>query len=236
MTKPGQPGNTVNVYIDGYNFYYSISKHKETLPLGWCNFSKLADLLAARAFGNRYVVNAVKYYTSTVGPKTEMRKGEIIRRKLWLEALEHGTNGKVLVVEGYHKPDEQKGRVEKRTDTNIAIGMVRDALLPPAVAGAKITEEGRDKRVPCDAVILMSGDDDFWPAIEMIGREYGKAVAVFHPHNDERPPWAYNSANNWVKVDKVKIQDLEQSRLEDVIDQPSGPPITWAEYLRLKQL
>jgi len=26
MIKPGQPGKTVNVYIDGYNFYYSINK------------------------------------------------------------------------------------------------------------------------------------------------------------------------------------------------------------------
>jgi hypothetical protein len=51
---------TVNVYIDGYNFYYSISKRQETLALGWCNFLKLADRLAFRAFGDRYVVGAVK--------------------------------------------------------------------------------------------------------------------------------------------------------------------------------
>jgi hypothetical protein len=77
----------------------------------------------------------------------------------------------------------------------------------------------------------MSGDDDFWPAIEMIGREYGKVVAVFHPHDDKRPPWA----NNWVKVDRVSVEELERSRLEDVIERPPEDPITWAEYLRLKQ-
>jgi hypothetical protein len=230
MVSPEEPSKTVNVYVDGYNFYYSISK-QETLRLGWCNFSKLADRLASRAFGGRYVVGAVKYYTSKVDEDTEMNPGEIARRNLWLAALEHGTGGKVLIVEGYHKQDRQKGRVEKRTDTNIAIGMVRDALVPPAAATPRI-KKGHDRPSPCDAIVLMSGDDDFWPAIEMIGHEYGKAVAVFHPHDDKRPAWA----NSWFKVDRVAIEDLEQSRLDDVIERPSAAPITWAEYLSLKQI
>lgn len=229
MSRPGQPCNTVNVYIDGYNFYYSINR-KDTLRLGWCNFSKLAARLVARAFGERHVVGAVKYYTSRVDEGTEMNSGEIQRRRLWLAALQHGTGGAVLIVEGYHKQDKQKGRVEKRTDTNIAIGMVRDALVPPRTTTPEF-RNGHDTPSRCDAVVLVSGDDDFWPAIEMIGREYGKKVAVFHPHNDKRPPWA----NGWVKVDNVSLEDLERSRLDDVIYQPSGNPITWAEYLRLKQ-
>jgi hypothetical protein len=229
MVRPESPIKTVNVYIDGYNFYYSINK-PETLRLGWCNFLTLGDRLASRTFGDRYVVGAVKYYTSTVDDLTEMNPGEIRRRDLWLAALEHGTAGKVLIVEGYHKQDRQKGRVEKRTDTNIAIGMVRDALVRPAFATARI-KNGRDTPSPCDAIILVSGDDDFWPAIEMIGREYGKDVAVFHPHDDRRPPWA----NAWVKVDRIAIEDLERSRLDDVIERPSAAPITWGEYLSLKQ-
>ncbi len=222
-------GNIVNVYIDGYNFYYSINK-RETLHLGWCNFSKLAGRLASRAFGEGWTLGAVKYYTSRVDEDTEMNPGEIERRNLWLAALEHGTGGKVLTVEGYHKPDRQKGRVEKRTDTNIAIGMIRDTLVPPPIT-THAPKKGRDEQRPCDAVILMSGDDDFWPVVEMIGREYGKEVAVFRPHDDKRPL----RENGWVKVDRVAIEDLERSRLDDVIERSSGPPITWAEYLSLKR-
>lgn len=229
MIRDGRPGSTANVYIDGYNFYYSIAR-KDALRLGWCNFSTLAHRLVARAFGEHYVVGAVKYYTSSVDENTEMSSGEIQRRSLWLAALEHGTGGTVLIVEGYHKQDRQKGRVEKRTDTNIAIGMVRDALVPPRTTTPEF-KKGHDAPSPCDAVVLTSGDDDFWPAIEMIGREYGKRVAVFHPHNDKRPPWA----NGWVKVDNVGIEDLERGRLDEIINQPFGNPITWAEYLRLKQ-
>jgi hypothetical protein len=83
MIAPGQPRKTVNVSIDGYNFYYSINR-RETLRLGWCNFSVLADRLAFRTFGDRYIVGAVKYYTSKVDEDTEMNPGEIERRSLWL--------------------------------------------------------------------------------------------------------------------------------------------------------
>jgi hypothetical protein len=234
--RPGPPpsearraGKTVNVYIDGYNFYYSINRRH--LRLGWCNFSKLAHRLASRAFADRYAVGAVKYYTSKVSEETQMSLGEIERRNLWLAALEHGTDGKVLVIEGFYTPDRQKRRVEKQTDTNITIGMVRDALLPPAETTPRV-KKGHDRSSPCDAVILISGDRDFWPAVEMIGKEYGRDVAVFYPHEDPRPP----SVKGSIRVDRVTLEDLELSRLDDVIERPSGAPITWAEYQRLKRL
>ncbi|MCX6606867.1 MAG: NYN domain-containing protein [Acidobacteria bacterium] len=229
MLKPGQPLKTVNVYIDGYNFYYSINR-SATLNLGWCNFLKLAERLAARAFEDRYVVGAVKYYTSKVGNDTEMNPGEIKRRNLWLAALENGTDGKVVVVEGYHKKDPQKIRVEKQTDTNIAIGMIRDALLPRPSSPSR-SHRGPDFHSPCDAVLLVSGDNDFLPALAMIGNEYGRDVAVFHPHDDNRS----ERRESWGSVFKIDLEDLAQSRLDDVIELPSGGTITWAEYLRLKQ-
>ena len=77
----------------------------------------------------------------------------------------------------------------------------------------------------------MSGDDDFWPAIEMIGSEYGREVAVIRPHNDKRDEWKDNS----LSVFNVDLEDLDNSRLDEVIKKPSGTSITWAEYLRLKQ-
>ena len=50
---PNESGSPtlVNVYIDGYNFYYSISKRDEPelLPLGWCNFGTLAAGLSKRS-------------------------------------------------------------------------------------------------------------------------------------------------------------------------------------------
>jgi len=102
----------VNIYIDGYNFYYSISKRDHAfLKLGWCNFCLLSDRLVMRAFpGAR--VGAVKYFTAPVS-RHEIHPGEARRQQLWLDAVRFGTNDKVRVIKGYHAQHEDKPRVEK---------------------------------------------------------------------------------------------------------------------------
>src|ERR1035441_5757282 len=96
------PAVTVcNVYIDGYNFYYSISKRDhEFLKLGWCGFSLLSARLVERAFpGAR--VGAVKYITAPV-TRHEIRLGEARRQQLWLDALEFGSRSAVQIIHGYY--------------------------------------------------------------------------------------------------------------------------------------
>jgi len=121
----------VNVYIDGYNFYYSIRRpdEPELLPLGWCNFSTLADRLLKKVWPSARV-GAVKYYTARVPQHLQLRRGEIERQQLWLNALKFGTKDRVRIVAGYYAPDNVKPRVEKQTDISLAIGMVRDSIMP----------------------------------------------------------------------------------------------------------
>ena len=172
------------------------------------------------------MVGAVKYYTALVDRRTEKSNGEIDRQKYWLDALEHGSQRKILVVEGFHKVDEEGRRKKKKTDTNIVVGMIRDVLPHPPVMISK-----RQPRNPCGAVILMSGDSDFRPAVEMIRHEYDKGVAVFRPHNDERP-----IPDGRIKVHRVTKEDLVQSRLGDVITRRGGPDISWARCRELRRL
>jgi hypothetical protein len=125
------PAVTVcNVYIDGYNFYYSISKRDhEFLKLGWCDFSLLSARLVKRAFpGAR--VGAVKYFTAPV-THHEIHPGEARRQQLWLDALKFGSRSRVRVIHGFHAQHDEKPRVEKQTDTNLAISMIRDAIMSP---------------------------------------------------------------------------------------------------------
>jgi hypothetical protein len=126
------PAVTVcNVYIDGYNFYYSISKRDhEFLKLGWCDFSLLSARLVGRAFpGAR--VGAVKYFTAPV-TRHEIHSGEARRQQLWLDALKFGARSAVQIIHGYYAPDEAKQRVENQTDTNLAISTVRDTIMSPS--------------------------------------------------------------------------------------------------------
>lgn len=109
----------VNVYIDGYNFYYAISqtsnKSPSRLKRGWCDFCLLSSRLVAKAFPGA-TVGAVKYFTAPVGDY-ELRPGEADRQQLWLDALRLGASCQIRVIKGFYAKEEGKTRVEKQTDT-----------------------------------------------------------------------------------------------------------------------
>ena len=161
--------SAVNVYIDGYNFYYSISKrHPPFLKLGWCNFCTLAEKLVEKAFpGAR--VGAVKYFTANVGG-FGIKPGEAERQRLWLDALKFETRGQVRVIKGFHDKSDDKPRVEKQTDTKLAISIVRDTIKSPGDSWHDTFVA--DPYSACDGVLLISGDRDLVPALEMV-RNYG---------------------------------------------------------------
>ncbi|MGB7720658.1 MAG: NYN domain-containing protein [Bryobacteraceae bacterium] len=227
---------SVNVYIDGYNFYCSIN-HRSTLRLGWCNFIKLSHRLADRAFGS-HRLGAVKYFTAHIPEHLQLNSGEVERQKLWLDALRLETRGAVTVVYGYFDEDQKKPRVEKQTDVNLAISLVRDGGLPPVTykSAAPLTvpggpvRPGRDVPAPFDKAILISGDRDFFPAVELVAWEQEKNVTVFFPlGRGYREPDSVR-----VRFARIEKDDLEKSRLEDRLARPDGSLITWDRYLQLK--
>jgi hypothetical protein len=154
----------VNVYIDGFNFYYAISRTSDRdvsrLKRGWCNFMELGKLLVRHAFPEASL-GVVKYFTASVGD-LEARPDEARRQDLWLEALREGTQRRVRIIRGFYSKEEGKQRVEKQTDVNIAISMVRDAIM-------STTDEQNDAFpgdpfAPCSGIVLVSGDRDLEPA------------------------------------------------------------------------
>jgi len=228
MPNQSDSPTLVNVYIDGYNFYYSISKIPELLPLGWCNFATLAERLLKRVWPAARV-GAVKYYTARVPTHLQLRSGEVQRQQLWLDALKFGTKERVLIVAGYHDRDNVKPRVEKQTDISLAIAIVRDSIMMPTDSRHD-SFIGEDRFAPCDGAILISADKDFWPAAKMVAN-YGKKVAIFRPlghANDERP----NHPN--VECFDISEDDLRRSKLPERIPRDKGSAITWARYCELK--
>jgi dCMP deaminase len=233
---PGRPQtesasvSVCNVYVDGYNFYYSISKRKqpELLELGWCDFCALSDILVSRAFPGAKV-GVVKYFTAPVRD-LEINPGEAQRQQLWLDALRWGARGKVCVIEGYYAQHDDKPRVEKQTDTNLAISLVRDAIMP-AVDPRGRWYTGRDPFSPCDGALIISGDSDFLPAAKMVAH-YGRPVAVFRPigNEDRRSPSYQNIC--WHDVTR---ENLHASQLPEEIAGPDGARYTWSRYLELKE-
>ena len=95
------------------------------MPLGWCNFTKLARRLAQKAFGSTEVA-CIKYYTASVSSKTRVLEGEPDRQKMWLDALQVEAP-EVHVIKGYFKKEPGKRREEKQTDMNLGTDMIMDA-------------------------------------------------------------------------------------------------------------
>lgn len=205
----------VNVYIDGFNFYYAIhrssSRDVNRLKRAWCNFAKLGEHLVRLAFP-AMTLGAVKYFTAPVGDH-EARPDEERRQELWLDALREGTQHRVRVIRGFHAKEEGKVRVEKQTDVNIAISMVRDAIMSPEDA----QDDGYlgDPLSPCSGIVLISDDRDLDPALRMADY-YGVRPARFGPERE------------------ITDDMLWQSLLPDTIERRSGPAITWRDYALLK--
>jgi dCMP deaminase len=228
--SPTDLPKVVNVYIDGYNFYYSISNRiePELLQLGWCNFGILADRLVKKAWPAARV-GAVKYYTALVPRHLEIRSKEVERQTHWLEALKFGTKGRVKIIEGYYTRHNDKPRTEKQSDVSLAISMVRDALMSPT-DDRHDQLSGEDEFASCEGVIGISADKDFLPAAKMVG-SYGKKVAIFRPLGhalDGRPKYQN------VEYFDITEEDLRRSRLPDRIEQDKGKAITWTRYCELK--
>lgn len=228
----------VNAYIDGYNFYVPLSSgdHPERLKLAWCNYFKLAVLLAARMWPDAKV-HAVKYFTATIPPDLHPNQDGIERKKWWLDAQHLDSGGKVEIIHGIFRPDEKHPTEhrEKKTDTNLAIAVVRDAALGCFKKrsiwvgqewGAQ-HRNTRDTASPCDAVLVVSADQDALPAAEMARREFGCEAVVAFPAFQTGYPRPCDSP---VQVVRIAPEDLAACSLPERLQRPDGSWILWEEY------
>jgi 6-hydroxy-3-succinoylpyridine 3-monooxygenase len=142
------------VYVDGFNLYYGAVK---STPYKWLNLQKLFESLRPNDD-----LQTVKYFTALVsGPKQQ-------NQLAFLSAL--GTLPKVEIFQGKFKkkrvrcthplcamPGDRffETQEEKHTDVNIALHMLDDAY-----------------RQKCDNLVLISGDSDLVPAVQMVKNKF----------------------------------------------------------------
>jgi uncharacterized LabA/DUF88 family protein len=152
------------IYIDGFNFYYGALRGT---PHKWLDLDRLFSRLRPTDD-----IQTIYYFTALVDGRRRMNQ------ERYLLAL--ATSPKVDVVLGKFKRKQVTCRVggcsysgsrafetteEKRTDVNIAIQMLDDVL--------------HDRT---DRVVLVSGDSDLVPAIELIKtRSPATQIVVYVP-------------------------------------------------------
>jgi len=153
------------VYIDGLNFYYGAVRGT---PHKWLNFDRYFTMLRPADD-----LLAIKYFTAVVTgptqpnqreflralattPRVEVTLGRFKQKRIKCEALPCAATPPAKY---FDKPEE------KRTDVNIAVTMVDDAY--------------QDR---CDQFILVSGDSDLVPAVNLIRHRFpAKRVVVYIP-------------------------------------------------------
>ena len=165
------------VYIDGYNLYYGLLKGT---PWKWLDL----ELFSKSLLNPDHEIVSIVYFTAPV--KTHPHDPAALdRQKIYLKGL--AKNPRFKTVIGYYTKndtllpfsDERCGLCdvtkdgfvpvkkleEKRSDVNIAVAMLLDAV-----------------RTDTESFVLITGDSDQVGAIEALRYELGKSVLVFNPH------------------------------------------------------
>jgi uncharacterized LabA/DUF88 family protein len=198
------------LYIDGYNFYYAIERTfgPKGMYLGWCNFERLARRFL---LPENCELLEIKYFTAPVGarghlPRKTHELPEREKQRLWLRAV--ATIPKLKRIDGYYAPDEKKDRVEKQTDVNIAVEMVRDAAL----------------RKDFDQALLITSDLDLRPAAVAVANWEDPQinVTVWFPPESHSMHWHKDNPER-LHCKELTRELLEGSRLREDFTAPDGP-------------
>lgn len=200
----------VAVYVDGFNLYFGLKEARYSRYY-WLNI----ELLAQSFLLEDQKLMFVKYFTADIQGNSEKWR----RQRTFLEALDIYCS-KLTTIKGFYQKKVQDcpnnkwknchkcdGKIrlseEKKTDVNIAVHMVTDAF--------------EDKY---DTAILVSGDSDISPPIEVVLSRFPKKQVVVAFPPKRRSDELRKVANN--KTFWINEQHLRKSQLPDPVIKPNG--------------
>jgi len=232
----------IRMYIDGYNFYYSIKQkyhldrvkvgQESWIGLGWCDFRRLGEHMIDHGAEQ---ITDIKYFTARVEKDYPSHAGERQRQQDWLSAV--GTINGLRCIMGYLSRPRSRSSVdgtsavndvtklkpsrkEHHTDVNIAVEILLDALDPKGYQKA----------------ILVTGDTDLAPAVYavqkgMVSRgliRSAKTVDVWSPPGVSNKGWRkyFEKHSCRVRIETITESMLAESLLPyskpQVYDCPAG--------------
>ena len=205
----------VNLYIDGFNFYYGAVKGT---PYKWLDFSRLAKLLLPN-----HQLNAIKYFTALVNARPNDPQ-QPVRQQTYLRALKTIPNLEMVLghfltsevkmpVAGNASGAQQYVRVikteEKGSDVNLATHLLHD--------GYKNSYE---------MAVVITNDSDLLEPIKVVRYELNLPVGILNPH--KRPSRALLPHVNFIK--QIRKGVLAASQFPTSITDGAGnfhKPSSW---------
>lgn len=199
------------VYVDGYNLYYGVLSQNPKWK--WLDLYKYFSVLRSDE-----EVILVRYFTALIEPDKRLSEKRD-RQKRLLTAM--GADGKVSVCLGRYQLRTVTCRAqcgltyqtpeEKKTDVNIAVSMMEDAI---------------DARADC--FILVSGDSDMEPAVQWIRKRYPAVkIIVYIPMlpGEEKTRRNDNYLSMGVACKPLPLTDIDKFRLPHVVVLPNGQTV-----------
>jgi 6-hydroxy-3-succinoylpyridine 3-monooxygenase len=155
--------NRAIVYIDGYNWYHAIFKHRPDWK--WLNVQSFFQEMRPRE-----TIQEIKFFSAIIDEDKPVSDAKD-RHQKFIKALK--TLPKVKVILGKFQSREVTCRAhckqkyivpeEKKTDVNIAVEILSDAI---------------DDKFDC--MVLVSGDSDVQPPIQWVKRRFPeKKISVY---------------------------------------------------------
>ena len=179
------PRTKALVYVDAFNLYYGVLK--DTPSSKWLNLQSFFDELRL----NDEIIG-IHYFTAIVD-EAKATSTTRDRQRRYLKAL--ASLDRVTITRGKYQSREVSCRArcrerymvpeEKKTDVNIAVRMISDAL------------DGAAQRL-----ILVSGDSDLEPAVAWIKRRFPQMkLSVYIPQLPTQSHQRRNDAYRQMGVD-----------------------------------
>jgi uncharacterized LabA/DUF88 family protein len=201
----------VIAYVDGFNLYHGL-RERFGRQLHWLDL----EALAASLLRPDQRLLGVRYFTARV--RDQQRSAD--RQQKYLAALA-AHSAKLEIVEGRFQERmivcstcgaRRRSFEEKESDVNLAVAMVRDALLDRF-----------------DSALLISADADLVPAIIEIRRlGRGKRVVVAFPPR-RRSDALRRLADGAFTIGDAKFR---QAQLPLKVGRPNGPALRRPAYWR----
>lgn len=187
----------VNLYIDGFNFYYGAVKGT---PFKWLNFDRLAKLLLPN-----HQINRIKYFTALVNARSNDPQ-QPIRQQTYLRALKTLPNLEIILghfltsevmmpVAGNQSGGQQYVRVikteEKGSDVNLATHLLQDGY-----------------RGDYEMAVIVTNDSDLLEPIKVVRYELKLPVGILNPHR--KPSRALLPHVNFIKQIRKGVLAVSQ--------------------------
>jgi hypothetical protein len=197
--------------VDGFNLYYGVLKSNPAWK--WLNLKSFFDELRLTDD-----VVAIRYFTANVD-ETKAVSTTRDRQKRYLKAL--SSLDLVSVIRGKYQPREVTCRAqcrqryqvpeEKKTDVNIAVSMISDAIDGLA-----------------DRIVLVSGDSDLEPAVKWIKERFPEMkIVVYIPQLPDESKVRRNDAYRQMGVDArvLPTDSIKKHQFPHTVALPSGEQV-----------